>query len=193
MKASTTRFFNLIISLVLFFATVLVFGFFIRPEYEEIGKLRAEAASRKQVIEDQKKIINEVKGLLGQFEVQSGPRQAISQVLPNREEYPALVNQLRTLAELSGLRLANISIKTLPLDKPAAENKKKAPLPVVSVIQSKITFVGSYEAFKAFTSRVETNIRLFDIELVSISPAGIKTSAQDLSFQAVINAYYQTL
>ena len=64
----------------------------------------------------------------------------------------------------------------------------------------KLTASGSYENFKNFLSEVETNIRIFDVNNVSLEPtaitvtAGTKpTASRDaFNYTVTVTAYYQT-
>lgn len=72
----------------------------------------------------------------------------------------------------------------------------KKPMGTLSL---QITASGSYENFKNFLSQLETNIRIFDVTGVSITPplSGISgargVSATSLTYSVSVITYYQIL
>jgi len=190
MKTSATRFFSLLGSLALLVATIFVFSALLRPAYKEINQLRGDLASRSELLDNQRRIVDEIGNLLDQYQSLAGTQEAISLALPNEEAYPTLMNQINALVRTSGLTLSSININLLPY-RQTATALEGSNVPVVSVIQLNLALKGSYQALKSFLGALETNIRVMDLVSLNITPSQL--GGQDYSFNMVVNAYYQTL
>jgi len=188
MKSSTIRFLNLLASLGLLLASIFVFTLLLQPSYREINELRGDLAVKSAAVKDQTRIVEEVRSLLDQYESLAGPSQTIALALPNREEYPNLVNQFGGLARVSGLALDSITFAALPYQKSATSPLNGAP--VVNIIQTTLSLGGSYQSFKNFLRAIETNIRLMDTVSFSLNPGA---GGDNYSYNLVVNAYYQSL
>ena len=179
---------NLILSLAVLAASIIVYSSFLRPAYEEINGMRGDLSSKTEFLENQKKIVDEVKGLLEEYQTLAGPRQTVSLVLPTVEEYPSAVNQMSSLARASGLVLGSVATTKLPFEQSTTQQTGE---PAVSVLQLVINLNGPYQAFKNFINSVESNIRLFDI--VSFEIGSSQGGGDNYPYNMVVNAYYQSL
>lgn len=188
MRASTIRFLNLLASLGLLLAAIFVFTLLLKPAYREINVLRGDLAVKTSTLTDQKKIVAEVREYLDRYQSLVGHSQKISLTLPNREEYPNLINQLSGLARISGLALQSVTLATLPYQKSGTSVADSAP--VVNIIQATLSLSGSYQSFKNLLQSIETNIRLMDAVSFSLNPG---TGGDNYSYNLVVNAYYQSL
>ena len=86
-------------SLVLFAATIAVYAIFLKPAYAEVNKLRGELSAERGALHEQQIIVEKVKMALAQYQDLSHIAEAVSLVLPLKEAYPTLTNQLDTIAE----------------------------------------------------------------------------------------------
>ena len=71
---------------------------------------------------------------------------------------------------------------------PRASSARTLPAP--EVIQINLRLAGTYESFKAFLERIETNIRVMDLVRLSIVPG---KSGTTYSYDVVVHTYYQSL
>ncbi len=191
MKGSTVRFVNLSLSLVLLASTILVYNALIKPAYTDVNILRGGLASRSDLLRDQRKIVEQVKNLLAQYQGLSGPQKAISIALPQIEEFPTLVNQLRSRAEASGLLLESINFQPLTFQSSESKDKSKQEIPKMATVQISLQLRGSYAAVKALIQSLEANVRIMD--MVSLNVATSPTGGSNYGYKLVVNTYYQTI
>ena len=190
MKDSSKRLLGLLGSLALLIASFFILVSFIRPEYAGINLLRGDLASKQDTYESQKKITKAVTDLLDKHESVSGLRDVISRVIPNTEDYATLVNQLSSLARMSGILLESIQLHNTPVKSSAASTPGTTPLPTLKLLQVNLRLVGPYESFKSFLDKVETNIRVMDPTNIVVTPSG---SGSTYAYDVVVNTYYQPL
>jgi Tfp pilus assembly protein PilO len=176
-------------SLGLLVATILVFSFLLRPSYADVNQLRGELESRSELLESQKDIVEKVQKLLGEYQSVAGLKQNISLVLPNKEDYPTLFNQIDGLSRSSGMQLEGVNVSVQPST--ASAGAAGANVPRVGIIQLNLSLSGPYQAFKSFIQALETNMRIMDVVSISVNPG--TGAAQNYSYSIVVNAYYQTL
>ncbi len=190
MKDSSKRFIGLLASLALLIASFFVFISLIRPEYARINQLRGDLASKEETYANQEKIISEVKNLLDQYDSIAGLRDAVSRAIPQEEDYATALNQVASLARVSGLFLESIE-PTLVSPKGTTSLSSQTPsLPVLRTLQMNLKLIGPYDGFKTFLERIETNIRVMDTANITIIPSSSQSS---YTYTLVVKAYYQTL
>lgn len=176
--------------MVLLAGVILVYNALIKPAYTDINVLRGGLASRSELLRDQRKIVEQVKTLLQQYQGLSGPQKAISFALPPAEDFPTLVNQLRSRAAGSGLLLESVSFNPLIVQVP--EKKSEVLIPKVATIRISLQIRGPYQAFKTFMQSLESNVRIMDVSSlrVSTSAGGV---GDNYGYQLVVDTYYQSL
>ncbi len=187
MKVATRRFAELIGSFILFAATIFIYAVLLEPAYVEVNKLRGELFSERQVLEEQRTIVEKVKMALQQYQDLSKIADTISLVLPGKEAYPTLMNQLDTIAKSAGIFLDSVNLNTLAVFE-AGTAAKKSPLP--TTLQLTMNLIGPYSSFKEFLSKIETNVRLIDVVRFSVAPTAV---GQNYSYSLVAHTYYQSL
>lgn len=177
-------------SLILLIGAIFVYSTLLKPAYDEVNQLRGDLASKSEVLEDQKKVVAKVKELLSQTQTLESAKKAVSLVLPNREEYPTLINQLSSLARTDGLTLESINLSKSTFGRTISQSADKTP--VVSVLQASLSVKGPYQSLKNFIQKLETNIRVMDLKKITVIP-GAEGSGDNFSYNLVVNVYYQTL
>ncbi len=187
MKAASKRFFELMGSLVLFTATIFVYSIFLKPSYDEVNILRGELAAERQALAEQGVIVEKVKMALAQYQDLAHIADTISLVLPVKEAYPTLMNQLDTMSKNAGIFLESVNINQLTASlKPAGASQSPAP----TTLQLTMNLIGPYASFRDFLSKIETNVRLMDVVRFSITPAAV---GQNYNYNLLLNTYYQSL
>ncbi len=189
MKPSSVRFLSLLASLALLAATIFVYATLLSPGYQEINQLRGDYATKSELVDNQRAIVAEVKAAIDRYKTLSGLQENISLALPTDAGYAAIINQLNSLAQASGLFLESVGVNVLPFSQSAGGVAGKN-VPVVGTIQLTLRLAGSYPAFKSFAQSLETNVRIMDI--ASLGVAG-GASGQNYTYTMVVNTYYQKL
>jgi Tfp pilus assembly protein PilO len=201
MRVSTKRILSGILSLFFLFLAFIIFIYFIKPVYEETQNLRAEALQKENQLNKQKVLIREFQNLVEKYGNQKDVQQVFSLILPTNLAIGDALTQINGL-----LSYNNMLGMSFNVSRPVIQNLYSATpsanfLKPVGTFDITFKFSGSYEDFKNFLNQLETNIRIFDIKNLSISPLSInlqslpKTStstAQRLSYDITVTTYYQS-
>lgn len=186
MKSTTKRAISLLASGVFLILAFAVYGFFIRPVYDEVAGLRSELNSRDRFLREQNLALGKVSDLMIQYQGASQLRDTISLSLPLKEDLASIFNQLRVLAAVNGLTIDVFGAKPL-----AFQELARAPLiKRAGQLQLAVRALGSYDGFKNFLKNIETNVRVMDIQSISVERLGGPT-ANFFGYNLIINTYYQ--
>ncbi|MBI2591548.1 MAG: type 4a pilus biogenesis protein PilO [Candidatus Brennerbacteria bacterium] len=192
MKSSTKRILSMLSSALLFIASIVVYSNSIRPVYEDIKKLRGEAAIKQQTLDDQDNAVKQVQGLIREFESISQLQDKISLFLPLEENVPKSLVQFDSLSRISGVSIESIAPQYIVADSGV---KKKEGLSSVIKSVGKIKFVlkilGSYEGSKNFIKGLGESIRIFDISDFKIDQQK-DSNGELVSIIMSLDNYYQT-
>jgi len=200
MKPSTKRILSTLFSLIFIFFAFFIFVTLIRPSYEETQKLRFEVLSRQNFLQNQKLLTEQFKKLISQYNDQKEVEENISLILP---QHPAIGEALTQISGISDLNRLNVL--SFNIGKPLIQSYSSSDIYSTSTqiikplgtIEINFKAVGSYNDFKNFLNQLETNIRIFDVKTLNISPAlvisGDKNRPQSkiLSYDISVITYYQ--
>lgn len=187
MKSSTKRAASLLLTAVLFVASLFVYATLVRPAYEVITLLRGELASKTSFLEKQQAAISDVQQLLAQYQGVARLSDSLSMALPNKESVSSILAQITAISQSSGVVVQSVGITYLPL-KPA--NATISLARGLGTLRLDIEMAGTYAALKRFLQSLETNIRVMDVQNLTIDPIG--GSDQDLfNYSLNVDTYYQ--
>jgi type IV pilus assembly protein PilO len=130
-------------------------------KHQELVKLNAQHSEQERVLANLDNFKQELRGMQAQFE------EALKQ-LPNSSEIPALLSNISTLAQESGLEIL--------LFKPAPEIAKGfyADIPVAMEVK------GNYHDIGYFFYKVSKLDRIVNIENISMQPAKAKSKGTQI-------------
>lgn len=195
----------MIFSLLLLVAAIIIFFNFSKPMYESVQTIKKEQVKLQNFINSQKSTIAQVQKLIDSYQSDlelQNDQKALQLSLPIDSEVASALIQLSGLTSLnpgSNLNLQSISISdvTPKASKPASNqvsaqlsNQETALVKPINKISFEVSVTGSYLNFKNFLKTLETNIRLFDVESVSLTPFG-KLSSGLYNYSVRVVAYYQ--
>jgi len=187
MKPAVKRTVSLLVSALVLIAAVVGYVILVKPAYREILQLRGVLKSKSDFFNEQSLAIGKVDNMILQYQGASKLQDTVSLSFPLKEDLASLFNQLRTLAELSGLRIEIFGVKPLSFQSLVA-----APLiKNVGTLQVSLRVTGSYEAFKQFLGGLETNVRLMNVQQITIERLG-SAAANLFSYNLLVNTYYQS-
>ncbi len=171
----------------LFVGVLVVYALLLRPAYANLNKMRGEFYARQQIFFEQSAIIQKVKDLIAQYQGTVRIQDTVSLTLPTEPESGSIVSQLQSIAGASGIVLQSLSLQMQALRAaPDSQQEVKS----LGVVEISARLIGPYEGFKNFLRGVETNIRLMDVVDVRAEILN-RNAPNNLSYTAVINAYYQ--
>ncbi len=187
MKASTKRVSSLLLTAALFMASLFVYATLIRPAYDVVTLLRGELVSKTEFLQRQQGAISDVQQLLAQYQGVANLSDSLSMALPNKENVSSILSQITAIAQSSGIAIQAVGVTYLPL-KPATATISLAR--GLGTLRLDIEMAGPYASLKRFLQSLETNIRVMDIQNLTIDPIG--SSDQDLfSYSLNVDTYYQ--
>lgn len=194
MKQSTKRLLSSVLALVFVVAAFVIFFEFIQPAYGDALALRGEERSRSLFLENQRKVIDEVKNLVSAYEGEKDLERVVSAVIPLDPELGEAIAQLNGLAIINKIAPQSFSVTASVIENvapPAVGGEAPATLiKPIGTLHLQTRLVGSYGDFKAFLRNLESNIRLFDVKVLTLQPAG--KPDQDLyAYDLTVATYYQ--
>jgi len=199
MRASTKRILSAILSLLFIFSAFVIVAVLIKPAYEETQKLKADVLSRENALNNQKVLVDQFKKLLNQYDSQEKAQENLSLILPQNPAIGEALTQINGLLDLNNLNVLSFNINK-PLLQSYSSSLNTASAQVIKplgTIDINFKVVGNYSDFKNFLNQLETNIRIFNIKTLNISPfiivSGDKNQSQNktLSYDISITTYYQ--
>ncbi|MBI1839157.1 MAG: type 4a pilus biogenesis protein PilO, partial [Candidatus Colwellbacteria bacterium] len=156
--------------MLLLVAAVVSYSNFVKPVYVEIQTFRDKNEAGKTLLENQKQSIEAVNKLLSQYKSLSQIQDNVSLVLPNEEQVPEIINQLQGIAKINNLKIESLSLQYPPL-KPALQGSLIKPLGSVRVT---MRLTGEYNNIKSYLEDLQTNIRIIDVNSLSIEGGGLR-------------------
>lgn len=182
--------------LLLIFVAVVVF--LDLPRIQNILDLRIKIDSEKEKLSEKQLLLAKIEKLEKKYEEAEESLKKVNYILPSSQEIPNLIVQLEALALEGGLVLESIQFSEVKeVTQARAEAVRTATKETQSVdykiLSIELSLKGTYSAFKNFLKLVEENIRLMDINSISLSPESLEEEMEapifDLNIK--INTYYQ--
>jgi len=188
MKASSKRFLSILISAVMFIAAIFVYTSLVLPSYSDIKNLRAEIKSRSDIATEQQNAVNQVQKLLKEYQNVSSVENTIGVMMPLSPDAGLGLNQVASMASVSGLSVDSVSVSKTAITPSAASKMAKG----VGILKFNFQLSGDYAGVKSFFQSMETNIALMDLSDLKISGAqGSRSGSGVLSVSGNVNMYYQ--
>jgi len=188
MRASTKRALSLILSAGLLVAALVIYGTFIRPEYQSILGLRGELASKSNLFEKQQAVMANMQNLIVQYRSAERLGDSLSLALPVKENVSSIVSQFNAIAQFSGLTIQSVGIAYLPIKSSLGKSFLNQGL---GAFRLDLRLTGNYSGLKKFLSALETNIQIMDVRALKLESAG-KTESDIFTYLLTMDTYYQT-
>lgn len=177
-------------------AAFIVFFQFTQPEYQDIQVVRGEEFARRDFVEKQQSAITQVKKLIAEYKDSVDFQTLVSASFPADHDLYSAIAQLSGLVSLESLTLQSFSVTETKAQElqisgsdPNAPKRTNLVRPY-GTITFRLQLLGTYEDIKRFLGDVETNIRLFDISSINISPI-FKNNANLFNANVEVATYYQ--
>ncbi|MEK7520620.1 MAG: type 4a pilus biogenesis protein PilO [Patescibacteria group bacterium] len=190
MKASSKRILSILASGFFFIMAVVIYALFIRPEYDNVQRLRSEVASRAQAVEQQKDVVKQIQRLLQEYQGVARLQETLSLALPQESGVAEALNQLNGAAQIGGLAIQSAGVQSLAI-RPSSAPIKSAK--GIGTLRFNAKISGDYDQIKRFLQMLETNIRLMDVKSLKIESGVDPTqkSVQKYLYNITVDAYYQ--
>lgn len=190
MKASSKRILSILASGFFFIMAVVIYALFIRPEYDNVQRLRSEVASRAQAVEQQKDVVKQIQRLLQEYQGVARLQETLSLALPQESGVAEALNQLNGAAQIGGLAIQSAGVQSLAI-RPSSASIKSAK--GIGTLRFNAKISGDYDQIKRFLQMLETNIRLMDVKSLKIESGVDPTqkSVQKYLYNITVDVYYQ--
>lgn len=182
-----------IIILILILGFIAIVVFLDMPEIQGILDLRKNIKNEKEMFLEKQETLAKVEKLGEDYKADEENLKKVNYILPSNKDIPNLIVQLEALAFEGGLILENFDLSTTEEKavSKAAEIRTQEEIQVKNyqtlVIDLKL--IGDYSGLKSFLRAIEENIRLMDIESITLSPQSEESLLFD--FEIIIKTYYQ--
>jgi hypothetical protein len=205
MKQNSKRLTSILLALGFVVVALIVLFDLIEPTYGTMMATKGEIVAGQTFLDNEKAGVAKAQQLIGQYQNQAQGAASTMLALPTGPDSAGAVAQLYGLAQAN-----NITIQTIGISPPTLQQVQAATTAGTSAktqivkplghITFQITGAGSYESLKNFLVGVETNIRIFDVQGVSIVPAQqtvavgkniVPTTPDLFTYNIKINTYYQ--
>lgn len=193
MKQTTKRFISLLGGLGLLVGALVLYFEFVEPAYQDVQAIKSQQLGRQLFLESEQGAIKKVQELISAYQAQASVQEAVSLALPAEEDLSGALAQLNGLARASGLTLGSVVFAPGGARSEAGETGKKlfALQRPVRTLLLNARLTGQYEDLKTFLSRLETNVRLFDLLNLSLQPSVAGAGSNIFTYELSLATYYQ--
>lgn len=187
MKSSTKRFYSLLAGVGLLFGALFVFSSLIQPQYNEIQRIRGEREAKAKLLGGYKATADALNQLLQKYQNVSELQATLSLSLPIGEKIPDIFNQVQGIAGLSDMKIDSISFQYLTVD----YGDKSTILRPLGSLRVGMKLSGPYDSLKKFLGAVETNIRILDVNTLTVD-GGALSKNPVLNYTVSLDTRYQS-
>lgn len=201
MKSSTKRLTSAFIALALFVGAFVIFFDFVQPVYGDLMTSRGQLLSEQGTLQNESSTIAKIQTIMSQYNDEGVDQDQVSQALPVGTDLANAITQLYGLAEVSSLTVQNIGISVTSQNGRSGTGGPQTASMLAThptgTIAFAITADGTYEGLLNFLSGLESNLRIFNVQQLSIQSqpvvAGSKTTTvQDFfTYSLTVDTYYQ--
>lgn len=183
----------ILIILILVFAAMVIF--LDVPGVQGVLQTRKDIETQKQVLLDNQDFLATVKELTQAYENNKENIDKIDLILPTKEDIPNLLVQVESLVFEQGLILDKLEVTAPPEETGgtiSAEDvraRKENPVTKYETLNISLSFTGDYSALKNFLKAAEENMRLIDIDSISMSQEAENIGI--FKFDLSLKTYYQ--
>lgn len=175
-----------------FIAVALIALFdFVEPEYTNFQTLKGQLAGEQAFLQSETQAVAQAQTLITQYQGQTQSAQTVALAVPTGENLADALAQVYGIAANSGIGVQSVSISAPTLQSQTASSS--VLVQPLGTITFQLGAVGSYEALQSFLGGLQTNVRIFDVKAISITPLVSTTGkSQDLfNYSMSVATYYQ--
>ncbi len=158
---------------------VIIFWIFAMPVWDRTSLLNEAIAERENILSSRKEILKNIEELNRQYQERSSDVDRISSVVPNVKSAAELVSTIEAITQQTGMQLIEIT-----MGESSAEQQE------LQTVFLDLGLIGNYQSLTAFLELAEKNIRLIDVQEISVSQTSTPGAQVVLNFRIKANAYY---
>lgn len=171
-------------------AIIAVVVFFVIPLYEDINLMKAHIGEKKDVVFKLKKLVEKIERWQIVLAEEKDNIDRIDLSLPQNKDLSNLIVSLENLGSASGISLQSVDVKSASKRRSlrSGDGAQKG----FNSIDLVLELNGSYPAFKVFLSKLESNIRIFDVKSISFGAIEDESNISgEFNFSISGTAYYK--
>jgi Tfp pilus assembly protein PilO len=158
---------------------VIIFWIFAMPIWDRTSLLNTAIAERGDILSLRKEVLKKIEELNIQYQERSSDVDKISSVVPNAKNAAELVSTIEAITQQTGMQLIEIT-----MGESSAEQQE------LQTVFLNLGLIGSYPSLTTFLELVEKNIRLIDVQEISVSQTSTPGAQVVLNFRVKASAYY---
>lgn len=204
MKQSSKRLFSVFLAFVFIVAAIVLFFDLVQPEYNTAKSLQAKQLGEQSYLASQTSLVKQVQTTLNGYQNNAQNAANVTLAMPSGEDVAGALAQIQGIAANTGVTVSSISasppqIQITRTPSGGTLSSSTALMKPLGSFTFNISASGSYESFKNFLQAVETNIRIFNVQAVTLQPASAPTLASGKSaasqnlfnYTITVATYYQ--
>lgn len=165
------------IGFVFIFISVALWFFVFSPLLGDISTTRRSVKQTRQVYEQKKRKAERLKKLKEEYKSLGSEVTKVNTMLPEKPRFPQLLLEMNNLVVQSGVSSANLDFARVGKDKGSG----------LQEYQIGVNFEANYFNFKQFLEKKREEMRLMDIDSISLNPQG---EGGDYEFSVELVTYY---
>ncbi len=203
MNQSSKRLFSAFLGFLFLIAAVVAFFDLVQPEYNAAKNLQSQQIGEQNYLTTQTATVKQVQTVLNAYQNDAQNATNVNLAMPSGEDVAGALAQIQGIAENTGIAITSISatpprlrVAQLPAAASATSTQLMKPLGTFTFT---LAASGSYEQFKSFLQDLETNIRIFDVQAVTLQQgsaavvSGKTVTTRDIfNYSITVATYYQT-
>lgn len=203
MKQSSKRLVSVLFAFLFVVAAFVCFFDLVQPAYSGMETLRSQQLGEENYIASETALVKQAQTAIATYESESQSVANVELAMPSGEDIAGALTQIEGIAANNGITIGSIAVTPPAVKLQSSASVTGAPSSILMKplgnFSFKLSAAGSYESFKNFLSEVETNIRIFDVENMSLEPSNIAanggkaTAPSDIfDYTLTLVTYYQT-
>ena len=148
------------------------------PEYDYTSAIKDETQKRSDILTKRQNIFKIITDLKDTYQQRYAEFRRLALVVPATKSLPEFVSTIEAMASESGIIITELKIE-------AGTGQE-----VFNIVNFEVNANASYDAVFNFLSLLEQNIRLIDVNFISVGTAPGETAANSLNIQIRARTYY---
>jgi Tfp pilus assembly protein PilO len=176
---------------------IVLFFFFLRPTYGEIGAAREEVAHLRSTLDSAQEIQLERDRLVSKYNaIPVADLERLEKILPDHVDNVRLILEIDTVAKGYGMTLNDLIItesKQIDSSNSSTKGVGGAGTAPLGIVTFSFRTSSSYETFLQFLQDLEHSLRIVDITSLSFTPGGrenTKSINNYYTFTVTLQAYW---
>lgn len=189
---------KLIFSVVLLIGSFGVFYYFINPIYAGITIKKETQAKYQEALKNADQIQERINTLQKAYDSYTEEqRNWVKKMLPDQFDEMEFVYELNQIAKKSGMLVEKISLKgkegygpEKDLGAIATQKLKETSLPGIQEVGATFFLKGTYEELTDFLGRLETNLRVLDVNEINIATETSSENESLYQYKIMLDTYW---